>query len=202
MAIAQRAALRGRSFDDESKSTDNYVPARGVEALGTAGLLVAVGVVLPLIVHSLGLPPRALLPMHLPVFLAAILLAPQYAIMVGVMAPALSSGFTGFPTTDQVLRMIPELATYAAVTSGLLHFIPSVPGLPKYTGRLSAIVLAMLVALVAGRFVYVGMATLISGFDGFGFYATIILAPAIPGMIAQLILIPVLGHRLQRTMTH
>jgi niacin transporter len=203
MAIAHRAGMQGRNREERLKALSaEYVPAHGVEALGTAGICVAVGVLLPMFVHSIGLSPRAFLPMHFPVFLAGMLLAPQYALLVGLLSPALSAGFTGLPTTSQTMRMMPELATYAVATSYMLKFIPRLPGLSQGLGRIGAMMLAMLVAMLAGRIVYIAMAALMGGFDGFGYYAMVLLTPAIPGIVAQLVVIPPLALRLQRVMTH
>jgi niacin transporter len=201
MAIAHRASLRDRSHEADLKaSSGEYIPARGVEALGTAGICIAAGVLLPMFVHSIGLSPRAFLPMHFPVFLAGILLAPQYAVMVGLLAPALSSGFTGLPTTSQTMRMMPELAMYAAATSYMLKFIPQIPGLPKLVGRTLAIMLAMLVAMAAGRFLYILIGSMMTGYEGIGYYTMVLVSPALPGIITQLVIIPPLALRLQRVM--
>jgi hypothetical protein len=201
MAATHGSAARSRLRETaEPTAQERYVPAHGTEALGTAGVCIALGIVLPFFVHPFGISPRVILPMHFPVFLAGVLLSPWYAALVGVMAPALSSGFTGMPTAAQVIRLIPELATYGALTSLLLRLFPVVPGLPERSGRIGAIALAMLVAMIAGRLVYVGVSALTAGLEELNFYLLILVLPGIPGMVAQLILVPPLAYRLQKTL--
>jgi niacin transporter len=198
MAVSQRAVSRGRSSESGSKASGSGAPAHGVEALGTAGVCIALGIVLPFFVHPFGISARVILPMHFPVFLAGMLLSPFHAAIVGVLAPALSMGFTGLPTADQTMRLIPELAVYGAATSVMVRLVPRIPGLSEKWGKLSALVLAMLVAMILGRAVYVAVSAIMGGFEGLRYYATILLVPAIPGIVAQLILIPPLAIRLQR----
>ncbi len=166
--------------------------------MGTAGICVALGVVLPWIVHSLGLPQRAILPMHFPVFLAGVLLPPLYAGLVGILAPALASGFTGMPTAEQVLRMMPELAVYGLVTSLMLRVFPVWPGLSKRFGRMAAIASAMVVAMILGRAAYVLSSMVFSTVESFDYYLPVLVMPAIPGIISQLILIPLVAGRMEK----
>ena len=199
MALARGQALSSQSGDRQLKSSsDTFAPAKGVEAIGTAGICVGLGVVLPLIVHGLGLSPRAFLPMHFPVFLAGILLSPVYAGLVGIMAPALSCGFTGQPTIEQVLRMMPELAVYGAGTSLILRFLPLLPGLPRNWGRMAAMAVAMLVAMVLGRATYIAAAAVFATAENLGYYVAVLITPAIPGIIAQLLLVPVVASRIEK----
>ena len=135
--------------------------------------------------------------MHYPIFLAGILLSPLHAALVGIITPALSMGLMGMPTSSQVMRMMPELAVYGAATSFMLRLFPVWPGLRKQVGRIAASALAILVAMIAGRLTYALASLLMTGLQGFGFYASVLIIPAIPGIIAQLILIPPLAYKLQ-----
>jgi niacin transporter len=136
--------------------------------------------------------------MHFPIFLGGMLLGPIHAAMVGILAPALSMGLTGMPTAAQVLRMMPELAVYGLVTSVMLRMLPTVRGLPPRIGRITAMVLAMLVAMIAGRVTYIAVSVVVTGIREVGYYAMVLVVPAIPGMIAQLVLVPPLAYKLHR----
>ncbi len=172
-----------------------------MEALGTAGVCVALGIVLPFFIHPFGLAPRVILPMHFPVFLAGLLLPPFYAGMVGILTPALSSGFTGMPTTAQVMRLMPELAVYAMTASVMLRLLPVWPGLSERLGRIAAMITAMLVAMILGRIVYVLVSMAMAGIQDMNYYLMILVAPALPGIIAQLIIVPPLAYKLEQ-ITH
>jgi hypothetical protein len=187
---------RGRKVQVEP-----YKAAQGIEALGTAGLCIALGIVLPYFVHPFGLSPRILLPMHFPIFLAGLLLSPLHAAIVGVLTPALSMGLTGMPTADQVMRMMPELAAYAAVTSVMIRLLPKIPGLSVSLGRIAAMIVALLVAMIVGRLIYVAIAVMMAGYEGFSFYFMVLISPALPGIIAQFVLVPAFAYRIQK-ITH
>lgn len=183
---------------DSGQRLNRYQTATGVEALGIGAVCIALGVVIPFFVHPFGISPRILLPMHFPVFLAGMLLNPLHAALVGILTPALSSGLAGMPTTEQVMRMMPELAAYGAVTSALLRILPTVPLKSERASRLTALVLAMLVAMVAGRVVYIAVYLLMAGINiPIGFFS-ILIVPAIPGIIAQIIIVPPLAYKLQQ----
>jgi hypothetical protein len=156
---------------------------------------------LPFFIHPFGLAPRIILPMHFPVFLAGLLLPPLYAGLVGVLTPALSSGFTGMPTSSQVMRLMPELAVYGMASSMMLRLLPLWPGLSERLGRITAMITAMLVAMIAGRIVYVAASMLMLGVQDLNYYLVILIAPAIPGIIAQLIIVPPLAYKLEQ-ITH
>lgn len=198
MGSTERSVASERGIKGEVQA---FAAARGMEALGTAGICVALGIILPLFVHPFGLSPRVILPMHFPVFLAGLLLMPQYAALVGILAPALSMGLTGFPTTAQALRMIPELAVYGTVTAMMLRALPVWPGLPRAAGRMLAMATAMLVAMLAGRLAFIGISAVMSGLQTLHYYVLILITPAIPGMIAQLIVVPPIASRLEK-LTH
>ncbi|HEY3294639.1 MAG TPA: hypothetical protein VGL38_04325 [bacterium] len=136
--------------------------------------------------------------MHFSVFLAGMLLSPLYAALVGIMAPALSSGFTGQPTIEQVLRMMPELAVYGLATSFMLRIVPTVPGLAARKSRMAAMALAMVVAMVLGRGAYILASAVFATAENFSYYLSVLVTPAIPGIIAQLIFIPLIASRIEK----
>ena len=159
---------------------------------------IALGIVLPFFLHPFGLSPRVFLPMHFPIFLAGMLLTPAMAAAVGALTPELSMGFTGMPSADQTLRMIPELITYAVATSIILRAIPKWPFVSEKMGRIAALITAMLVAMVAGRFVYVLMSAWMIGLQSPHYYLLLLVIPALPGIVAQLVLMPPLAYRVQQ----
>lgn len=162
--------------------------------------MVAVGVTLPYLIHISGASPRVLLPMHFPVLIAGVLMSPLHAAVVGLVTPAVSMGLTGFPTAAQVIRMMPELAAMALVTSLMLRVLPRIPALPEKIGRLLSIATAMLVAMIVGRLVYILFYTLTVSSESLAFYSSVLLTPAIPGIISQLVLCPLLAERIQRSL--
>lgn len=146
-------------------------------------LLIAIGILLPIVFHMVALGGPMFLPMHLPVIIAGFLLPWQFAGLVGVVTPLLSSLLTGMPPMPGAFAMVAELMTYAIVTSLLYHhFKKSMYG-------------SMLIAMVSGRLVSIianwVLLKLVLGqpFKITSFLYTM-LAVGLPGIVIQIIVIP------------
>jgi len=83
-----------------------------------SGLLLALGIIIPIAFHVLGAAGKIFLPMHLSVLVAGYLLPPVNALVVGLLTPFLSSVLTGMPITYPIMPiMVVELGTYGLVIS-------------------------------------------------------------------------------------
>lgn len=162
--------------------------------LVTAGLLLAIGIIVPSIFHTTGLPGKMLLPMHIPVLIGGFLLPPVFAFLLGALTPLLNSMITGMPVLfPMAIIMIFELGAYGLVVS-LLYRKFNLPSIP------SLVVAMILGRLVAGLVVYV-----LSAFFGVDLNALVFIVGAvttgIPGIVIQLLLIPMLIHGITRYTT-
>ena len=154
-----------------------------------AAFFLALTYVMPFLTGQIPEIGAMLCPMHLPVLLCGFICGWPWGMIVGLIAPVFRSLLTGgfppmFPTA---VCMAFELATYGAV-AGLMHKI-----LPR---RKLSVYCSLLVAMVLGRVVW-GIAMLICvGASGGAFTFAAFLAGAvtnaIPGMIVQIILVPIL----------
>ena len=167
-------------------------PTTSVGKLCLAALLLAVGIVLPQTLHLLGgrVSGSMLLPMHLPVFVAGMLLGGSYGLAIGIVTPALSFLITGMPSFARLPFMVAELAAYG-LTSGLLSAgSAGKTGASKRWGVFATLV----VSQVAGRIVY-GCA-LFAALHLFGMdvrplsAVTAAFVAGLPGIAIQLALIP------------
>lgn len=159
-----------------------------------AAMLLALCYVLPFLTGQIPDIGAMLCPMHIPVLLCGFVCGWPWGIAVGFAAPLLRSVTLGMPPMfPTAVCMAFELATYGAV-SGLCKKI-----LPKkniYT------YLSLIIAMIAGRLVW-GCAMLIctsingSGFGMAAFFAGAV-TNAIPGIIVQLVLIPVLVMAIEK----
>ncbi|MDI6828708.1 MAG: hypothetical protein QME62_09515, partial [Armatimonadota bacterium] len=93
---------------------DPLVTAR---ELAIAGLLGALGLLLPIAFHALGWGGRVFLPMHLPIMAAAFLISPGTAVSVAVVVPFLSAVLTGMPPLAPPVAVL--MAIELAVKAGL-----------------------------------------------------------------------------------
>jgi hypothetical protein len=148
-------------------------------------MLIAVGLILPYITaHAFAMPGSILLPMHLPVFLIGFLCGPQYGAIGGIIIPVLSSLLTGMPPLYPIMPMMAgELLTYGLV-GGLLYNKVKMPLYPS-----------LLLSMLSGRIVYgLFFAALIAPNLGAVKAVTGSFVEGIPGIIIQLVLIPVVVY--------
>ena len=145
----------------------------------------ALGLVLPFLTGQIPAIGSMLLPMHLPVFLCALICGWQYAAMIGVALPIIRSLlFTMPPMFPTAVAMAFELLTYGLIT-GLVYL------LFKRKNILS-VYISLIAGMLAGRFVWgvVQYILLASSGKEFTFAAFIAGAftNAVPGIIVQLVI--------------
>lgn len=152
----------------------------------TAGLLIAIGLVLPVVFHTFAIGGPTFLPMHIPVLLGGFLLSPFYALLVGAVTPLISSVLTGMPPFfPGAVQMVFELAAYGFFISYL------------YNQRRIGIYPALIAGMLGGRAV-AGVANyiLLTQFMAQAFTLKVYLAAAFvtafPGIVVQLVAIPLL----------
>ena len=155
-----------------------------------AALFLALAYVMPFLTGQIPEIGAMLCPMHIPVLLCGFFCGPVWGAVVGFAAPLIRSMLTGgfppmFPTA---VCMAFELASYGAI-AGLMHRI-----LPR---KKPYVYVSLLIAMIVGRLVWgVAMFICVGASGGEGFTLAAFLAGAItnaiPGIIAQLVLIPIL----------
>ena len=159
-----------------------------------SGLFIALGLVLPFFTGQIPSVGNKLLPMHLPVFLCGFILGGPIGLAVGFIIPILRSMLFGMPPFYPVaIAMSFELATYGGV-AGLLF--------RKLFKSTLNIYVSLVVAMIVGRIVWgIAMLVLLS-VNGAPFtlkmFIGSVLINSVPGIIAQLVIIPVLLISLKR----
>ncbi len=153
-----------------------------------SSLFLALAYVMPFITGQIPEVGSKLCLLHIPVILCGFICGWPWGLVVGFVAPLFRSLTGGMPPLyPTAVCMAFELATYGAV-SGLMHKL-----LPR---KRLYIYCSLLTAMVVGRIVW-GMAMFACmGMNGGNFTFAAFLAGAftnaIPGMIVQIVLIPVL----------
>ena len=159
-----------------------------VKKLTVTAFMLALGLVLPFLTGQIQSIGSMLLPMHLPVFLCALICGWEFGVPMAFILPLLRSFMFGMPPMyPTALAMAFELATYALV-AGLLY--------KKSKQSILSLYVAMIAAMVAGRVVWGVCMMILLGVKGNTFTLSAFLSGAllnaIPGIILQLILIPVI----------
>lgn len=164
---------------------------KNVKNLVTAGLCLALGVAMPTLFHMVGLG-SAFLPMHIPVLLCGLLCGWRLGLLCGIMTPLLCSLLTGMPPLFPTgVSMMFELAGYGAFTGFL------------YRAKQCNLYLALVGAMLGGRAVYGVVNAVLMGVSGQAYGMAAFLAGAfanaVPGIIAQLIFVPLIVVALQKS---
>ena len=161
-----------------------------------AAMFLAIGLLLPLLTGQIPQIGNMLLPMHIPVFLCGLICGWQYGAVVGLILPLVRYVIFGMPVLFPTgIAMSFELMTYGLV-AGLLY------GLSRWQCVFS-LYRSLLAAMVAGRIVWGIVQMVLLGVSNNGFTWQMFMAGAflnaIPGIIVQLILIPMIMVALNRT---
>ncbi len=163
--------------------------------ISLSGMFLALAYVMPFLTGQIPEIGKMLCPMHIPVLLCGFVCGAPYGLVVGAIAPILRSLTLGVPILfPSAIAMAFELAVYGLM-AGLLYKI-----LPK---KKINIYISLIGAMIVGRIVWgLLMLTLMSlGLTKFGlaaFWAGAV-ANAIPGIIIQIVLIPIIVMLLEKS---
>ena len=160
-----------------------------------SGMFLAMAYVMPFLTGQIPEIGKMLCPMHIPVLLCGFVCGAPYGFAVGVIAPLLRSLTLGMPPLfPTATAMAFELAVYGLV-AGLLYKI-----LPK---KKISVYISLLSAMVLGRVVWGLVTFCVMGFDasefGFSAFWAGAVVNAIPGIIIQIALVPVIVMLLEKT---
>lgn len=186
------SSLQGRltlsSGKELSMKQHNLKQHKQLIKLVLAGLFLALAYVMPFLTGQIPQLGSMLCPLHIPVLICGFICGWPWGLVVGFTSPLLRSFTLGMPPLfPTAVCMAFELATYGAV-AGLMHRI-----LPK---KKPFIYCSLLTAMVSGRLVWGAAMMICMGIKGSVFTINAFLAGAffnaIPGIIIQIILIPII----------
>jgi LytS/YehU family sensor histidine kinase len=150
-------------------------------------LFLALAYVMPFLTGQIQQFGAMLCPMHIPVLLCGFFCGGYWGLAVGFIAPLFRSFTLGMPALfPNAVCMALELAAYGAV-AGVMH-----RALPR---KKPYIYVSLLTAMLVGRLVWGGaMFVCMSARGGFGLAAFLsgAVLNAIPGIVAQIVLVPLL----------
>lgn len=162
-----------------------------IKRMVTTAICAAMCVVLPIAFHAVPNAGTVLLPMHIPVLLCGLICGWPYGLVCGLLGPFLSS-FTGMPPMSVLPSMMVECGVYGLVTGLGMRFVR--------TGKTTAdLYISMIAAMILGRTVAGFAKALIFTPDVAPFaWVTTSLVMGIPGIVIQLVIMPVLVLTLTR----
>ena len=165
-----------------------------IKKLTLSAMFLALAFVMPFFTGQIPQIGSMLCPMHIPVLLCGFFCGAPWGMVVGFFAPLLRSFILGMPYMfPTAFCMAFELAAYGFI-SGWLH-----NKLPK--SKINVYV-SLLSAMVIGRLVWGMVMFCCMGFDATKFGLSAFLAGAvlnaIPGIVVQIVLVPVLVISLEK----
>lgn len=159
-----------------------------------AALFLTLGLVLPFLTGQIQTIGNKLLPMHLPILICGFVCGWRYGLAVGFVAPILRHLLFGMPTPINAACMAFELATYGAVTGLVSH---------KLIASRFRIYISLGTAMILGRLVWGVTSVIFYHFEQTAFTWSMFLGGAllnaIPGILLQLVLVPILMLALEKS---
>ncbi len=167
---------------------------RTVKNLAFAAMFLALCIVLPLVTGGIPQIGKALAPMHIPVLVCGFICGWQYGAAVGFVAPLMRSVIFNVPVMyPTAIAMAFELSVYGFL-SGILYKL-----FPKKNLYLFP---ALIISMLGGRIVWGISRYIIAGLSGSHFDFSLFIAgaftQAIPGIICQIILVPLIVISLKK----
>lgn len=153
---------------------------------------IALCVVLPMAFHSFPNGGSIFLPMHIPVLLCGMMCAWPYGLVCGLLGVGLSSLLTGMPPAAVLPAMAIECAVYGCVSGIMMRYV-------RTGNTWSDLYISLITAMILGR-VVAGLAKAWIFAPGTPIFAWVgtSLVTGIPGIVIQLVLIPLLIQALTR----
>lgn len=159
-----------------------------------AAMFLAFALVLPFLTGQIPQIGNALCPMHIPVLLCGFFCGPWYGMAVGFIAPLLRFLIFGMPPLMPIgIAMCFELATYGLIAGVLYKLLPK---------KKLYIYVSLICAMLAGRVIWGAVRVVLYGLGksefGWAAFMSGAFLNAIPGIIVQIVLIPILVMALEK----
>lgn len=165
-----------------------------IKSLTLSAMFLAMAFLLPFLTGQIPQIGSMLCPMHIPVLLCGFFCGGPWGLAVGAIAPILRSAILGMPPMfPTAICMTFELAAYGLIAGWLYRILPK---------KKIYVYVSLLTAMVIGRIVWGAAMFFCMGLDpaAFGleaFFAASVLN-ALPGIVLQIILIPIIVIRLKK----
>ncbi len=166
-----------------------------IKNLTWSAMFLAIGLVLPFFTGQIPQIGSMLLPMHLPVLICGMVCGGGWGCLIGFVLPLLRYALFGMPIIFPMgISMAFELAVYGLI-AGMLY---------RYWAKntFKSIYVSMIPAMLAGRIVWGTVFALLCGAAQMEFTFKLFwikaFVEAVPGIILQLVIVPLVVHALGR----
>ena len=166
-----------------------------IRKLVLSDLFLSFGIILPFFTGQIPQIGSMLLPMHIPVFLCGLICGWKYGLLIGLLLPITRSLLFTMPSLLTAISMSFELATYGCVVGYMFEH--------SKCQCTKILYCSLIISMILGRIVWCIVQIFILGMNGQTFTFTMFISAsllnAIPGIILQLILIPIIMVALNKS---
>lgn len=167
---------------------------KSIYPLVLSAFFLALSLLLPFLTGQISQIGNMFCPMHFPVLLCGFFCGPWYGFVVGLLGPLLRFFIFGMPPLMPIgIPMCVELATYGLVSGLLYKYLPK---------KKSSIFVSLIAAMIAGRILWGIFKAILYGFGesefGWSLFIAEAFTNAIPGIILQIVLIPIFVISLEK----
>lgn len=156
-------------------------------------IMIAMCVVLPMAFHAIPNAGSIYLPMHIPVLLCGLVAGWPYGLLCGIAGPVMSHLITGMPPMGYLPQMVIELAAYGLISGLLMNFLPIKNETAKvYTSLIGAMLLGRVVSGISKALIFAKCSYSVT------LWVTGLFVTGLPGIIIQIIFIPVIYFALKK----
>ena len=165
-----------------------------IKKLTISALLLTSGLLLPILTGQIPAIGNMLLPMHIPVLICGFLCGRKFGLIVGFILPLLKSFIFEIPILYPIaISMSFEMATYGFISGFLFSKAPST--------KLTNIYCSLIPAMIIGRTVFgitqLILLNIVGNSFTFSAFISAVFFNSIPGIILQLIIIPIIINNTQ-----
>jgi hypothetical protein len=159
------------------------------KSITQSAMFIALGVLIPLLFHSLGMG-SVFLPMFWPVATSGFFLPISYALMVGLLTPVLSTLLTGMPPLSPPILHI--MMIELMILAGMISLLKRVTSL----GSVPILILSLLCSRAVLFLLLRGLAPLLGLPPALVSVSALI--QGLPGVLVMLVAIPFIVHRVKQ----
>ena len=158
---------------------------KDIKKLTLSGMFLALALVMPFLTGQIPQIGSMLCPMHFPVILCGFFCGGPMGLLVGFIAPLFRSMLFGMPPMFPVaICMAFELAVYGLVAGVLYRLLPK---------KKASVYVSLVCAMILGRIVWgIAMRVCVGANFGAAAFVAGAVTTALPGILLQLVLLPVI----------
>lgn len=154
-------------------------------------LFLALAIIIPYIFHATGISGPIFLPMHIPIIIGGFFLSPMTALMVGALSPLINSLVLGMP----VFYPIGVIMTFELMVYGY-----SISLLRKRMDVYYTLLIGMILGRLTAGLVVFALQNLFSLKLNYMVYVKGAVVTGLPGILIQLLLVPIIVKALKRSL--